>query len=180
MCCLQLRFALPHEGSHQLFCDDCVLDDPERRNRFRHQSVFFKLVLEPICQVKRTLSDISSTALFHQALIRNARPDEHVSEEFRKLAASLSGDVSAVCWYDIWYYLRIFGIPLAGNVPEACRQLIWISHGIRPVSRETEHKEVCERDWAIEITRSLEKLDRLLNIKTTYADPPKETIGSTN
>lgn len=123
---------------------------------------FLKLVLEPISRVRRTLADISSTALFHQAKITNGHADEAVGTRFHELSAKLRADAFEVRFYS--QVARICGVPCRCNIEVACRELNWLSTGMTPIKQQTAQG----RNWAEENTRTLEKLGQLLGIDTRF------------
>src|SRR5438477_8878408 len=96
---------------------------------------FLKLVLEPISRVRRTLADVSSTALFHQAKITNGHADEAVGTRFHELSARLRADVFEVRFYS--QVAKICGVPSRLNIEVACRELNWLSTGMTPIKQET-------------------------------------------
>ena len=125
---------------------------------------WLKLVLEPISRVRRTLADISSTALFHQAAICNGRSDEALATEFRKLSANLRAAVYEVRHYRV--VAKMCGVPSEANALAGCHQLNLLSYHTRPEGQYGHSADW----WATENSRTLIKLSDLLGIKTRYSD----------
>ena len=123
---------------------------------------FLKLVLEPISRMRRTLADISSTTLFHQAKITNGHADEAVGTRLHELSARLRADAFEVRFYS--QVAKICGVPSRRNIGLACRELNWLSTGMTPIEQET----LQNKNWAEENTRTLEKLGQLLGIDTRF------------
>src|SRR5947199_4695372 len=82
---------------------------------------FLKFVFEPMSRVRRTLADISSTVLFHQAKITNGHANEEIATEIRKLSAALRAVVFEVRLYRL--FANISGVPRAEDTRRACHQL---------------------------------------------------------
>ena len=133
---------------------------------FAASQYVLKLILEPITSFRRTLSDISSTILFHQARITNARPDDAISQELKRLSASLRAGMNEIRFYGFLSELRIFGIPPRARIREACRELNLVSHAMSPVSREIEPSK--NKDWPSENTRAIYRIGELLGVSTSY------------
>jgi hypothetical protein len=123
---------------------------------------FLKLVFEPISRVRRTLADISSTTLFHQAKITNGHTDEAVGTRFHELSARLRADAFEVRFYS--QVAKICAVPSRLNINAACRELNWLSTGVTQIKQET----LQGKSWAEENTRTLEKLGQLLGIDTRF------------
>ena len=123
---------------------------------------FLKFVFEPLSRVRRTLADISSTTLFHQAKITNGHADEEIATELRKLSAGLRAAVFEVRFYR--WIAKISGVPSKGNARAACHQLNLLSSGMKPAAQDaTPHT-----NWAEANTLALEELGNLLEIQTRY------------
>ena len=119
------------------------------------------LVLEPISRMRRTLADISSTTLVHQAKITNARADDAVAARLHELSARLRADAFEVRFYS--QVAKICGLPSWQNIRSACHVLNWLSTGVTPIKPEGLNK-----NWAEENTRLLENLRQLLGIDTKF------------
>ena len=123
---------------------------------------FLKLVFEPLSRVRRTLADISSTTLFHQAKITNGHADEEIATELRKLSASLRAAVFEVRFYR--WAAKISGVPSEESARAACQQLNLLSSGMKPAAQDA----MPNTNWAAANTLALEKLGNLLGIQTKY------------
>lgn len=117
---------------------------------------FLKLVLEPIASVRKVRSNIVSTILFHRAQITNARADNLISEELRKLSATLRSSVSEIICYN--QTSIFFDLPCSKRVFEACRELNGLAHGMNSVSQEASPNT----DWPMENTKAIRKVADLL------------------
>ena len=122
---------------------------------------FLKLVLEPISRLRRTLADISSTTLFHQAKITNGHADDAVGTRLHELSAKLRANAFEVRFYS--RVAKICGVPPQENIRYACRELNWLSTGMTALKQEG-----LDKNWAQENTRTLEKLGQLLGIETRF------------
>lgn len=131
---------------------------------FAVSQYFLKLVLEPIASLRRVLSSISSTILFHQAKITNARPDDKVSEEIKQLASSLLATVAGIFCYGVLSHMKIFGLPPREAVRKACREMNGLSHGMNQLFQQADEK----KDWAGENTKAIHRIGELLGIPTHY------------
>jgi hypothetical protein len=121
-----------------------------------------KFVFEPLSRVRKTLADISSTTLFHQAKITNGHADEDVAMELRKLSAGLRAALFEVRFYR--YFAKICGVPSEENARRACHELNLLSAGMRPTGQAA----MRNTNWAERNTLALEKLGDLLGIQTRY------------
>jgi hypothetical protein len=122
---------------------------------------FLKLVLEPISGLRRTLADISTTTLVHQAKITNGHADDAVGTRLHELSARLRADAFEVRFYS--QVAKICGVPSQENIRGACRALNWLSTGMTPIKQEG-----LKKNWAEENTRTLEELGQLLGIDTKF------------
>ncbi len=123
---------------------------------------FLKFVFEPLSRVRRTLADVSSTTLFHQAKITNGHADQEVATELRKLSAGLKAAVFEVRFYR--NFAKISGVPSEENARRACHQLNLLSSGMNRAAQEA----TPNTNWAEANTIALEKLGELLGIQTKY------------
>ena len=121
-----------------------------------------KFVFEPMSKVRRTLADISSTVLFHQAKITNGHADEDIAAELRKLSAGLRATVFEVRFYRM--FAKVCGVPSAQDARRACHHLNLLSSGMRAAAQHV----TPNTNWAEANTMALEKLGTLLRIETKY------------
>jgi hypothetical protein len=123
---------------------------------------FLKLILEPIIEFRKLLSEISHTLLLHQGIIYSGNADdEELHGKISALSAKLRSSVYLIPYYSLLNRLRIFDIPKKENILLACRQLNQLSYGVLNMGKEASRV-------ANENEVSLKEISRLLNIETTY------------
>lgn len=121
-----------------------------------------KFVFEPMSRVRRTLADISSTVLFHQAKITNGHADKEIATELRKLSAGLRATVFEVRFYRCFAWISC--VPSKENARRASHQLNLLSTGMNPDA----HQATPNTNWAEANTLALQKLSEVLGIETRY------------
>lgn len=129
---------------------------------FALSQYFLKLILEPIIQFRKILSDISHTLLFHQEKIVSGKSDDlEMHSKFAELSAQLRSSVYLIPFYTVLFKLRIFGLPKRDNILFACRNLNTLSY---PLQYPNEERTDTEK----RILTTLKDISRFLNIETTY------------
>ena len=124
---------------------------------------FLKLVLEPVSSLRKTLADVSSTVLSHQAAITNSTADPEIEKDLRRLSSALRAGVYEVRWYR--HVAALCGIPSEPNILSGCHQLNLLSAGMRS---ESQHGKPLTW-WATQNMQSLISLGELLGIQTSYS-----------
>lgn len=129
---------------------------------FAISQYFLKLILEPIIQFRKILSNISHTLLFHQEKIVSGKSDDlEMHNKIAKLSAQLRSSVYLIPFYTVLFKLRIFGLPKRDNILVACRKLNALSY---PLQYPDEDRPDTER----RILTTLKDISTLLPIETTY------------
>ncbi len=129
---------------------------------------FLKLILEPISNFKKLLSDISNTLLINQCNIANAiTSNKELPGKISELSAQLRSTIYLIPLYSILSAIKIFGLPKRDNILEACHELNLLSYGVKDIGKD-------QVDQAIINDKSLNKLADLLSIETTYIEKYKE------
>ena len=123
---------------------------------------FLKIILEPIIQFRKTLSDISHTLLFYQdkILLGNSN-DLEMHKEIAILSAQLRSSVYLIPFYSCLFKVKVFGLPKRENILLACRKLNILSYPLQYPDEEPTDTE--ER-----ILKTLKDISKLLPIETTY------------
>ncbi len=123
---------------------------------------FLKLILEPIIEFRKILSDISHTLLFHQGKIVSGKSDDiKMNDKIAQLSAELRSSLYLIPFYTVLYKLRIFGLPKRDNILFACRKLNTLSY---PLQYPDEERPDTEK----RILTTLKDISTLLPIETTY------------
>jgi hypothetical protein len=118
-------------------------------------------VFEPIKKFNEQRLDTSFLLLFQQAKITNAlNEDMAAQDEIREMGAALISYMNQIPFYDFLASLRIFGLPSREEVFEAARELNGIAYQTGPVGKGP--------GSAVENVKALEKIARLLRIRTAY------------
>lgn len=118
-------------------------------------------VFEPIKKFNEQRLDTSFLLLFQQAKITNAlNADVAVQDDIREMGAALISYMSQIPFYNILASLSIFGLPSKEEVFEAARELNGIAYETAPVGNG--------EGSAVENVKALEKIARLLRIRTAY------------
>ena len=92
---------------------------------------FLKLVIDPVCQLKKTRSDISHTLIRYGHVIHNAQsvPEELHTETFdklRELSGQLYADMELIPAYGL--FGRVFFLPGKSKVYAAAKNLTALSN----------------------------------------------------
>jgi len=129
---------------------------------FALSQYLLKLILEPIIEFRKLLSEISHTLLYYQQEILSGEwEDTNIDKEIAGLSANLRSSVYLIPFYGFLQKLRIFGLPKRGNILLACRKLNVLSY---PLLENVENK----RDKAKNNKTILKELSGLLSIETTF------------
>ncbi|MFA4820520.1 MAG: hypothetical protein WC613_06210 [Candidatus Aenigmatarchaeota archaeon] len=129
---------------------------------FALSQYFLKLILEPIIQFRKILSDISHTLLLHQEKIVSGKSDElEMHNKIAELSAQLRSSVYLIPFYTFLFKLKIFGLPKRENILFACRKLNSLSY---PLQYPNEKPPDTEK----RILKTLKEISKLLPIETTY------------
>jgi len=123
---------------------------------------FLKLILEPIIEFRKLLSEISHTVLVHQEIIfRGDADDKELQEKLSALSAKLRSSAYLIPYYSLLNKLKVFGIPKKENILLACRELNRLSYGVINMGKEA--LRVANKN-----ENSLKEISKLLDIETTY------------
>ncbi|MCD6487105.1 MAG: hypothetical protein J7K35_07250 [Syntrophobacterales bacterium] len=129
---------------------------------FALSQYFLKLILEPIIQFRKILSDISHTLLFHQGKIVSGKSDDlEMHNKIAELSAQLRSSVYLIPFYAFLSKLKIFSLPKRENILFACRKLNSLSYPLQYPNEET-------LDTEKRIIKILNEISELLPIETTY------------
>ncbi|MBW1795900.1 MAG: hypothetical protein JRJ38_16005 [Deltaproteobacteria bacterium] len=129
---------------------------------FALSQYFLKLILEPIIQFRKLLSEISHTLLYHQQeLLSNNAEDLKLYKEIAGLSAKLRSSVYMIPFYNFLVKLRIFGLPKRDNILLSCRKLNILSYPL--LEGVEELREKSQKNEKI-----LKDLSKLLPIETTF------------
>lgn len=124
---------------------------------------FLKLILEPIIQFRRILSDISHTLLFTQDKILTGKSDDiEMHDKIAELSAHLRSSVYLIPFYTVLSGLKIFGLPKRDNILLACKKLNTLSYPLQYPNEEPPDTEK-------RISATLNDISSLLPIETSYA-----------
>ena len=119
-------------------------------------------IFEPIKEFNKQRSDTSFLLLFHQAKITNAsNMDQNVQKDLKEMGPSLISTMKQIPFYQFLTMLGVFGLPPEEAVFRAVRELNGLAYGMGPIGRETES--------AVDNTKALESIARLLRIQTGYS-----------
>ncbi len=92
-----------------------------------------KLVIDPIQEFKRTVSDVAFALIEHASIYANpgvadGETLKKVSSEFRKLSSKLNSQMYLIPFYGL--VSGIFGLPSKTRVFESSQKLIGLSNGV--------------------------------------------------
>lgn len=122
---------------------------------------FLKLILEPIIEFRKMLSDISNALLSYQKEILTGDTNEKIHSTIAELSARLRSSAYLIPFYPFLYKIKIFGLPKKENILLACRKLNILSYGaiegIEDISEKARQNE-----------KTLKDISRLLPIETTF------------
>lgn len=121
---------------------------------------FLKIILEPVIQCRKILSDISHTLLYYQGEIlggNSGNIDMH--NKIADLSAQLRSSVYLIPFYTILF--KVFALPKRENILLACRKLNTLSY---PLQLPDEEPRVIEKRFE----GTLKAISKLLTIETTY------------
>jgi hypothetical protein len=129
---------------------------------------FLKLVIEPAQELKKSLGLVSSTLLYNQAKITNAKTCNEISEAIRFCSADIISKSYVVLGYEI--IQPVFRLPSKSNIELAAEELNSISYGMRDFGSYARTAGITDKttDQGIHHSRSINKICKLLNIKTSY------------
>jgi hypothetical protein len=91
---------------------------------------------------------------------RQNTTDTSIQDEIREMGAALISHMNQIPFYNTLASLRTFGLPSKDSVYEAARELNGIAYETGPVGRSQRS--------ASENVKALEKVARLLRIRTAY------------
>ena len=129
---------------------------------FAASQYILKLILEPIVQLRKLLSEISHTLLFNQAeVVAGNTKNEELHKAISILSAKLRSSVYLIPFYSLLNKLQIFGLPKKENILLACRELNRLSYGVLGLGKDASIQ-------AQENDDALDKISKLLNIETSY------------
>ena len=129
---------------------------------FALSQYFLKLILEPIVQIRKILSDISHTLLLYQPKILGGKSDDlEMHNRIAELSAQLRSSVYSIPFYTFLSKSHIFGLPKRENILLACRQLNSLSYPLQYPDEES-------LDTEKRVSGTLKEISRLLPIETTY------------
>jgi hypothetical protein len=122
---------------------------------------FLKLILEPIIEFRKILSDISHILLINQSEILNGNTREDLHESIAKLSAKLRSCTHLIPFHNVLYKAKIFGLPKKENILLGCRELNILSYCYFNSSNDASEK-------ATKNENTLKKISQLLSIETTF------------
>jgi hypothetical protein len=129
---------------------------------FAASQYFLKLILEPIINFRKLLSEISHAVLLNQiSILKGGSVDNELQKSLAALSAQLRSYAYLIPFYSFWSKLYIFSLPKKENILLACRELNWLSFGAS--KRDEEISQIIEEN-----NDALKRLSQLLNIETTY------------
>ncbi|MCB2141191.1 hypothetical protein KQH27_00620 [bacterium] len=128
---------------------------------FSLSQYFLKLILEPIIQFRKILSEISNKLLSHQKAILGGNTNEDIHNEIAELSAKLRSSTYLIPFYSFLYRIKIFGLPKTNNILLACRKLNQLTYGVLEGIEERTEK-------AINNENILKDIAKLLPIETTF------------
>lgn len=94
--------------------------------------ILLKLIVEPVHDMKRVISEIAHKLIMYANIYANPKPagdeqQEAALREFRDLSSKLQSAMYLVPGY--WWSSRIFGLPAHENIVKASKNLIGLSNG---------------------------------------------------
>ena len=129
---------------------------------FALSQYFLKLILEPIIQFRKLLSEISHTLLYHQQELLSGNAENiKLYQEIAGLSAKLRSSVYLIPFYNFLVMLRAFGLPKRDNILLSCRKLNILSYPLLEGVEEL-------REKAQKNEKILKDLSKLLPIETTF------------
>lgn len=127
--------------------------------------IVLKLVIEPVQQFKNAIGLTANSLLRHQAKIINGVEDDELSGKMLDHAAELISKAEVITVYNL--AALAFQLPSRGDVVKAAKELIGIGNHMRdkrpPGSYVPNQPSAL---YAIKNSDSLEKLEKLLKVKT--------------
>jgi hypothetical protein len=122
---------------------------------------FLKLILEPIVEFRKILSDISHILLLNQREILSGKTREDLHESIAKLSAKLRSCTHLIPFHHFLYKAKIFGLPKKENILLGCRKLNILSYGV--LNGIDDASEKAKRN-----EKTLKEISQLLSIETTF------------
>ena len=122
-----------------------------------------KLIIEPLYEFRKILSEISHTMLFNQSAILSCmEKNDKLSETISFWSAKLRSITYLFPYYryEKKLYLCVFNVPKKEDIKEACSKMNELSHNVRDPGEDP--GKVVDRNKQI-----LKELDKLLKIETT-------------
>jgi hypothetical protein len=101
--------------------------------------LFLRLLVEPIHDLKRTISDIAFALIQHANVFCNPgvtgkEREDRVANEIRQLASKLNAQMYLVPGYSRIYW--IFGLPSASAITQSMKHLIGISNAVHADAKD--------------------------------------------
>lgn len=130
---------------------------------------FLKLVIEPAQELKKSIGLVSSTLLFHQAMIANAKANQEIAEAIRFCSADIVSKSYVVLGYKVIQHL--FRLPSKSNILLAAQELNLIAYGMVSgyAHSSTSITSGESPDRGIYNLASINNIRKLLNIRTSYS-----------
>ena len=128
---------------------------------FAASQYVLKLIIEPIQELKRSISLAANFLLRNQHRITSTEQDEALSDEAKEIAAALYSKAAIVMFYELMARLAIFGLPEKGAILEASREFNSLSFALHSNNPFDKKPEQC--------ADSISKIGRLLNVPTKYS-----------
>lgn len=122
---------------------------------------FLKLILEPIIEFKKILSEISHTLLLNQKEILSAKTNDDLHDSIAGLSAKLRSCTHLIPFHNSLHKIKIFNLPNKDNILLACRKLNILSYGVLDSIEEVSEK-------AQKNEKTLKEIAQLLQIETTF------------
>jgi len=124
---------------------------------------YFKVILKPISDFRKLLSETSHTLLFYQDKICNAETENpDIPVKLSDLSARLRSSTDLLPRYMFLVGIRhVFKLPKRDDLLSACHELNDLSYGMRDHGKNQNRQ-------AIKNVMTLSRLRRLLPIEKTY------------
>ena len=129
-----------------------------------------KLVIEPVQELKKSLSFVSYLLLLHQAKLRGATSNKEIADEIKSKSADILSKSSLIIG-DGRLFLKIFGLPSKSNILLASKELISISYGMLEESKaiqDSPNYNAKKIDFPKQNTKAISEVAKLLGIRTSY------------
>jgi hypothetical protein len=120
-----------------------------------------KFVIDPVVSLKEALGELSHFFLKNQAKITNARSEDELVDEVKRLSAQLLAKKEAVVCYSIFSW--VLGMPKENSLLIAARELNQISYLLSGFDDNP------AQNRAIEINKSMNIIQKEIGTRITYS-----------